>query len=82
MVLVVIRHEDVMRGARVPNELADFILPTQWSALSDAILSSYEFGNFWGCAIEIGVCLCLIFPCIFFCHPCISSAITKSNMEE
>ena len=82
MVLVIIRHEDILHGSRVPRELADYVLPSQWNAISDAVTASYESGNFWGCAIEISVCVLCVFPCIFLCHACISGSIIVSELQR
>ncbi len=82
MVLVAIKHEDVRHGAKVPHELADFILPSQWNMLIAAVNDSYEFGTFWSCAFEISIAVCFVFPCIFCFHPYISGRITKDKMEE
>lgn len=82
MVLVVIKHEDILNGSRVPRELADYVLPSQWNAISDAVSASYEHGNFWGCAIEVSVCVCFIFPCIFFCHACIAGTMIVAELQR
>lgn len=82
MVVVAVKITDIILGGGVPIELANFILPSQWSIIVQNIQEAHRDANFWSCCCEIAICILLVFPCVFFCHPCCTAAMTLENVHR
>lgn len=82
MVVVAVRIDDMLLRGGVPLELTNYILPSQWQQITNAVVTSFEEGTFWSCCCEISVCVLFFFPFVFLCHPCLSAVIIKGRIER
>lgn len=82
MVVVAVKIPDIALGGSVPLELSSFLLPSQWNLIVTHIQDAHRDATFWSCCIEIAVCVLFVFPCVFLCHPCCSTAFTLENIHR
>lgn len=82
MVFILINNGLLVPNSPVPNECRDFINPVVWNEICHAYASSSSSGHAWACLCETCFCFLIGFPCIFCCHPVISSSLIENSLKE
>lgn len=82
MAFVYLNAWNLHGGSRIPPELQDVLLPSQWAAICDTVQHCRQEADFWSCCFEMSFFLVTCFPCIFCIHPCCSYCLYSQNLQS